>query len=275
MLAAERHAAILGALRTRPAVRVSDLSVRFGVSEMTVRRDIDVLVAAGSLHRVHGGATRRLSALEAGFSVNSGRQATAKRAIAAAAAALVLPGMTVAVTGGTTTFELARHLVLVDDLTVITNSLPLAEELHRLRPPPDAAGSAPRQQVLLTGGERSPSEALVGPLAITAIRALHADLCFMGAHGVDAAAGISTPNLAEASTNQSFAGQCGSLLILADTTKFGVISLARVVGLDAVAGVVTDSPPADPRYAALADLTVASTQPSDQPSDQTIKKATP
>lgn len=248
MLATERHAAILGELETRPAVRVSDLSLRFGVSEMTVRRDIDALVAAGSLQRVHGGATRRLSALEAGFSVNSARQGTSKRAIAAAAAALVLPGMTIAVTGGTTTFELARHLVQVDELTVITNSLPFAEELHRLRPTSDDPGPARRQQVLLTGGERSPSEALVGPLATATVRALHADLCFMGAHGVDAAAGISTPNLAEASTNQSFAEQCGQLLIVADSTKFGVVSLARIVGLEAVATIITDNPPVDPRY---------------------------
>ncbi|MBG6182843.1 DeoR/GlpR family transcriptional regulator of sugar metabolism [Arthrobacter sp. CAN_A214] len=274
MLAAERHAAILGELEMRPAVRVSGLSLRLGVSEMTVRRDIDVLAAAGSLQRVHGGATRRLSATEAGFSVNSGRQGAAKRAIAAAAAALVLPGMTIAVTGGTTTFELARHLVRVADLTVITNSLPFAEELHRLRPPTDSPGPAPRRQVLLTGGERTPLEALVGPLATAAIRGLHADLCFMGAHGVDVKAGITTPNLAEASTNQSFAEQCGQLLILADSTKFDVVSLARITGLDAVAGIITDSSP-DPLYAARTAITTPLTEPGLHPIDQSSEEDTP
>ncbi|WP_104168444.1 DeoR/GlpR family DNA-binding transcription regulator [Arthrobacter sp. SX1312] len=242
MLAAERQAAILERLSGQPAVRVSGLAIALGVSEMTVRRDIDTLEARGALVRVHGGAVRpgSLSSVEAGFDVNRTRAGAEKRQIAAAAVSLLAPGMTVSVTGGTTTFALAPLLCRVRGLTVITNSLPLADELFRL-----SAAATPEStpRVLLSGGELTPSKALVGPLATGTISTLRADLCFMGAHGVDATAGITTPNLAEADTNQAFARTCGRLVVLADATKIGVVSLARVAALDAAAILVTDRHP--------------------------------
>lgn len=249
MLAAERHAAILDLLARRPAVRVSGLALDLGVSEMTVRRDIDLLEARGTLVRVHGGAVRpgSLSSVEAGFEVNRTRGGEAKRRIAEAAVSLLTPGMTVSITGGSTTYALAPLLSRIPGLTVITNSLPLADELHRLD-----AGTPGEDgpQVLLTGGQLTPSKALVGPLATRAISTLRADLCFMGAHGVDASSGITTPNLAEADTNQAFASTCGQLVVLADASKIGVVSLASVSPLGATAALVTDEPPGDD-YAAL------------------------
>lgn len=249
MLAAERHAAILEQLGRRQAVRVSGLASAFGVSEMTVRRDIDVLEARGALVRVHGGAVRpgSLSAVEAGFEVNRTRGAEAKQRIALTAASLLAPGMTVSITGGTTTFALAPHLARIRELTVITNSLPLADELHRLHA---VAPDGDTSQVLLSGGRLTPSRALVGPLATSTVMSLRADVCLMGAHGVDAEAGITTPNLAEADTNQAFVRTCGRLVVLADSAKMGVVSLARVSALDVAAALVTDRPPGE-EYAAL------------------------
>ncbi len=249
MLAAERHAAILERLAQQPAVRVGVLALALGVSEMTVRRDIDTLESRGALIRVHGGAVRpgSLTSVEAGFEANRVRAGRAKQTIAVAAVSLLAPGMTVSITGGTTTYALAPLLARVPGLTVITNSLPLADELHRLRTA-SPAGDAP--QVLLSGGQLTPSKALVGPLATNAIASLRADVCFMGAHGVDAAAGITTPNLAEADTNRAFLRTCGTLVVLADASKIGVVSLARVSGLEAATALVTDQqPPAE--YAAL------------------------
>ncbi|WP_028280170.1 DeoR/GlpR family DNA-binding transcription regulator [Arthrobacter sp. H5] len=244
MLAAERHAAILDRLHTSKTVRVSELADFLGVSEMTIRRDIDGLDAAGALRKVHGGAVTwaSLSALEPGFPANAEKELDSKLAIATAAAALVEPGMTVALTGGTTTFQLAGRLPA--NITVITNSLPAADQLHRF--------GDPSTTVLLTGGERSPSEALVGPLATAAVRGFNVDICFMGAHGVDLHAGITTPNLAEADTNRAFAQQCASLVLLADHTKFNIISLAHVVHLDRVDSIVTDR--RVPGYASLTQL---------------------
>ncbi|PVE18647.1 DeoR/GlpR family DNA-binding transcription regulator [Arthrobacter sp. Bz4] len=249
MFAAERHAAILDRLTRRPAVRVSKLALALGVSEMTIRRDIDVLETRGALVRVHGGAVRpgTISAVEPGFDANRMRGKEAKQQIAAIAVSLLAPGMTVSITGGTTTFALAPLLFRVPGLTVITNSLPLADELHRLHGATSGDG-APR--VLLSGGQLTPSKALVGPLATNTIASLRADLCFMGAHGVDAAAGITTPNLAEADTNKAFARTCGRLVVLADATKIGVVSLAEVAPLDTAAALVTDRQP-DSEYGAL------------------------
>lgn len=262
MLAADRHAAILARLGVQRTVRVAELAENLGVSEMTIRRDIDGLDAAGALRKVHGGAASHtaLSALEPGFGANADQRTGAKETIAAAAAALIQPGMTLALTGGTTTYRLIEHLS--GPLTVLTNSLPAAEKLHRNAPP--------GVTVLLTGGERSPSEALVGPIATSTVRSFNVDLCFMGAHGVDAQAGITTPNLAEADTNRAFAEQCGRLVILADSTKFGTVSLARIAGIDQVHCIVTDSEPDDPRYARATSILAASapsTSPTSNPQD--------
>jgi DeoR/GlpR family transcriptional regulator of sugar metabolism len=249
MLAAERHAVILDRLARQSGVRVGELALALGVSEMTVRRDIDTLEERGLLVRVHGGAVRpgSLSSVEPGFDVNRTRSGEAKRMIAAAAVSLLAPGMTVSITGGTTTFALAPLLMRVPGLTVITNSLPLADELHRLQATTPHEGAA---QVLLSGGQLTPSKALVGPLATGTISSLRAEMCFMGAHGVDATAGITTPNLAEAETNRAFVRSCGALVVLADATKLGVVSLARIAPLDAAATLVTDQEP-DGEYAAL------------------------
>lgn len=241
MLAAERRDAIVAQLVTSPAVRVTQLAQQFDVSEMTIRRDIDALDAAGALTRVHGGATRpqTLSAAEPGFSANTARHREAKQQIALAASRLVTPGMTISLTGGTTVYELAALLPDLGPLTVLTNSLPVADLLNGLA----AQDRCRNVNVLLTGGERSPSEALVGPLATATVGLLNVDLCFMGVHGVDATAGITTPNLAEAETNRAFARQSARLVVLADSTKIGVVALAQIVDLAELECLVTAGEP--------------------------------
>lgn len=247
MLAAERRAAILAGLAGRSSVRVGELAVRLGVSEMTIRRDIDALDATGTLRKVHGGAVRAITATaaEPGFAAKAEIEKDSKRAIATAAARFLEPGMVISVTGGTTTAALAEHLADVERLSVLTNSLPLASRLHAVK----AAGRAPELRVLLTGGERTPSEALAGPLSTTSVRALNVDLCFMGVHGIDPAAGITTPNLAEAEVNGAFQDHAATLLVLADHTKFSVVSLATISGIDRIDTLITSTTPTDPRYA--------------------------
>ena len=127
---------------------------------------------------MHGGATLRggLSAEEPGFEAKSHRQLKEKEAIARAASRLVEPGQAIGLTAGTTTWRLAHHLTDVPDLTVVTNSIQVADVLHRA-PRPDLT-------VVLTGGVRTPSDALVGPIAVNAIRSLHLDVLFLGVHGI-------------------------------------------------------------------------------------------
>jgi DeoR/GlpR family transcriptional regulator of sugar metabolism len=234
MLAAQRHKLIVEEIRRRGAVRVSELTELLAVSEMTIRRDLDVLAAAGLLEKVHGGAVIRggLSAEEPGFEAKSHRQLKEKEAIARAAAQLVEPGQSIGLTAGTTTWRLAHHLAHVPDLTVVTNSIQVANVLHR-EPRPDLT-------VVLTGGVRTPSDALVGPIALTAIRSLHLDVLIMGVHGVTADVGLTTPNLLEAETDRALVAASARLVVVADHTKWGVRGLSRIAGLEDIDVFVSD-----------------------------------
>ncbi|MDG4804780.1 DeoR/GlpR family DNA-binding transcription regulator [Micromonospora sp. WMMD980] len=234
MLARQRQTTILERVRAAGGVRVTDLAAEFGVSDMTIRRDLETLHEQGLLAKVHGGATLAGpgSTDEPGFRAKSVRQSAEKSAIAEHAARLVRPGAAIALSAGTTTAELARRLVDVPGLTVVTNSLPVAEILH--------VGGRPDQTVVLTGGVRTPSDALVGPLAVAAIAALHLDLLFLGVHGISERAGFTTPNLMEADTNRALVAAADALVVLADHTKWGTVGISSIVGLDAADVLVTD-----------------------------------
>src|SRR6266542_3876570 len=195
VLPAQRQERILEEVQRNGGVRVSDLTGLLGVSDMTVRRDLD--------------------------------------AIARQAAELLQPGTAVAVTAGTTTHAFAHHLARVPDLTVVTNSLPVAEVL-------DAFGR-PDQTVVLTGGVRTPSDALVGPVAVQAIRSLHVDWAFMGVHGIHPEAGFTTPNLMEAETNRAVVDSARRLIVLADHTKWEIVGLSTIAALEEASVLITDS----------------------------------
>jgi DeoR/GlpR family transcriptional regulator of sugar metabolism len=235
MLAGQRQLLILEEVRRRGAVRVSELTELLAVSDMTIRRDLDALASTGLVDKVHGGATAagRLSTDEPGFEAKSKRQLEEKDAIARAAAELVEPGQAIGLTAGTTTWRLAHHLLDVPDLTVVTNSMQAANVLHHV--------ARPDFTVILTGGVRTPSDALVGPVAVTTLRALHIDVLFMGVHGMTADAGFTTPNLLEAETNQAFAESAQRVVVTADHTKWGVRGLSRILLLEEVHAVITDA----------------------------------
>jgi DeoR/GlpR family transcriptional regulator of sugar metabolism len=234
MLARQRQERILEQIELSGGARVSDLVELLGVSDMTVRRDIAALARKGLVARVHGGATALSgrSAEEPGFAAKSGLQTDQKAAIAAAAAALVHAGDCVAISAGTTTFEVARELRLVPDLAVVTNSVPAAELLHSM--------ARDDLTVVLTGGVRTPSDALVGPVAVGALRSLHVDSLFLGVHGIDERAGLTTPNLEEAETNRALIASARQVVVTVDSSKWGVVGLSSMARLDNVDVVVTD-----------------------------------
>lgn len=235
MLAPQRQAAILDRVRAAGGVRVTDLASEFGVSDMTIRRDLETLADRGLLAKVHGGATSMQpgSTDEPGFAAKSIRQRAEKAAIAARAAQLVTPGIAVALSAGTTTAELAQRLIDVPALTVVTNSIPVADVFYR-------AGRQD-QTVVLTGGVRTPSDALVGPVAVAAIRSLHLDLLFLGVHGMSERAGYTTPNLMEADTNRALVAAAESLVVLADHTKWGTVGISSMAALGEANLVVSDA----------------------------------
>ncbi|WP_300342162.1 DeoR/GlpR family DNA-binding transcription regulator [Nesterenkonia sp.] len=259
MLAAERQARITERVAERGSVRVADLVEEFGVSDMTVRRDLDVLASQGVLSKVHGGAVpaaRRSE--EPGFAAKATRMEREKDAIAAEAAQLVEPGMSIALSAGTTTRALARRLTDVPELTVITNSTRISDVFHQ----------APRadRTVILTGGIRTRSDALVGPTAVAALRHTHVDLAFLGAHGISEEAGFTTPNYLEADTNAALIASARRTAVLADHSKWGVIGVMTFAALTAADTLISDQNLHPAAVAALSehigDLRLAETGPA-------------
>jgi DeoR/GlpR family transcriptional regulator of sugar metabolism len=234
VLAPQRHAYILEKLRTYSAVRVADLTVELSVSDMTVRRDLEALEAQGQLIKVHGGATllRESAVNEPGFETKRLREFGAKVAIARLAAEMVEPGMGVALSAGSTTYQVSRLLVSIPRLTVVTNSVPAAEVLYH-------AGRSD-QTIILTGGMRTPSDALVGPFAVSALRAVNVDIAFLGVHGMHARAGFTSPNMLEAETDKALVESSGRLVVTADHTKWGVTGVSTIARLDRADMVITD-----------------------------------
>jgi len=234
MLARQRQAYIVERVREDGGVRVADLVRELAVSDMTIRRDLEYLHERGLLEKVHGGATSVVGSamFEPGFVAKSTLQLGEKQAIADAAAALVEPGMAIGISAGTTTFAIAQRLVAMPGLTVVTNSPPVADVLHQ-------AGRAD-QTIILTGGVRTPSDALVGPFAVAALQSVHLDLAFMGVHGMDARSGFTTPNLLEAETDRVLVEAARRLVVVADHTKWGVVGLSTIVSLNQADVLITD-----------------------------------
>ena len=247
MLARHRQSLILQAVRSDGSARVSDLTQQLGVSDMTIRRDLEVLARDGLVEKVHGGAVLPGTAAvahEPGFEDKLVLERPEKSSIAHSAAALVRPGTAIAITAGTTTFALAQCLVDVPGLTIVTNSLRVANLFSGIR-------NADGPTIVLTGGMRTPSDALVGPVADLTIKSLHFDTLFLGCNGIDPEAGLTTPNLAEAETNRTFIKLARRVVVLADHTKWGVVSLASFASLDDVNVLITDEMlPAEDRAAA-------------------------
>jgi DeoR/GlpR family transcriptional regulator of sugar metabolism len=223
---------------------VADLVRVLGVSDMTVRRDIEALAERGLVTKVHGGAIAVEGTTdEPGYAAKSEQQRAEKAAIARAAAALVKPGNAVGISAGTTTAALAQELTGVPELTVVTNSIPVADVFYH--------DGRPDQTVVLTGGTRTPSDALVGPVAQEAAARINLDALFLGVHGMSVRAGFTTPNLSEADTNRALVAAARRLVVLADHTKWDIIGIATIAGLEDAQVLVTDGGLPPDAYAEL------------------------
>ena len=161
---------------------------------MTIRRDLEQLVSGGIARKVHGGAVLAVQvAHEPSFAAKRQLEQSAKHAIAARGRALIQPGAAIALSAGTTTWAMTRLIVAIPGVTVVTNSTTLADAVATLDPDPGRRDP--------TGGVRTPSAALVGPVADRTVATMHVDQLFLGVHGMDDQVGFTTPNLAEAATD--------------------------------------------------------------------------
>ncbi|GAA2458377.1 DeoR/GlpR family DNA-binding transcription regulator [Streptomyces glaucus] len=218
---------------------VSELSHRLGVSEMTVRRDLDALERQGLVRRVHGGAVATRPREEGGgFAAREQWQTATKDRLGAAVAAMVEPGSRVLLDAGTTTVHVAQHLAERSPLTVAVLSLQAALRL----------ADRPGIELLVVGGRSRPGErSLVGPLALRTLQSLSFDCFVMSIGGVHAEQGWSEFSLDDAAVKQAGLAQSARTVAVADATKLGVRAFSQVAPLGAVDRFVTDVAADDPR----------------------------
>ena len=245
MRQSERVGAILEELSSDGNVGVSALAERFGVSAPTIRRDLGLLERQRLLTRTHGGAVAHGLLYELPLRYKSARHQAEKKRIAAAAASIVRDGAAIGLTGGTTTTEVARALVDRAHLTVVTNALNIAAEL----------AIRPNLKLVVTGGyARAESYELVGPLAERSLAGLNLDIAFLGVDAISMDAGLSTHHEVEAHTNLALIERARRVVVVADSSKIGLVAFAQICPLDRVHELITDEA-ADP--ALVAELAAA------------------
>lgn len=227
-----RQQKILALLEQHGVVSVGRLARAVRASEMTVRRDLAALRDRGLVRKLHGGAVLEVrKAEESPFPKSRQERVEEKRAIAKEAAALVPPGCVVALGAGSTTWHVARALAERTDLAFITNSPSIAMEMDR-----------GQGNVILTGGQfRTPADALVGPPALWTLERLQIDVLFLGANGIDLKAGFTTPILAEAETNAAMIRKATRVVVVADHSKFGRVTMATIAPIEAAHVLITDA----------------------------------
>jgi DeoR/GlpR family transcriptional regulator of sugar metabolism len=233
MLAAERRQLIIERVRSRGAVAITDMAKVLGTSEITLRRDLREMAEQGLLVRTRGGAVLPGGLTRGPIYLEKATQAAAeKAAIARVAVQLIRPGDSIILSHGTTTLALARLLVDFQELTVVTNSLLVAEALM----------PAARVEVMLIGGTLLRSiHALVGPAAEDSVRPLRVSKAFISGNGLTAKRGLSTPSPLVAAADRALAAAAERVVVLADRTKIGCETMCRTVPPTGINTLITDS----------------------------------
>lgn len=236
-----RQARIRSYVNEHEFVRVSDISERFDISEVTARTDLNALAEGGMVRRVHGGAVpRRVHRVERPFDLTEDSLIAARAHLGREAASRIRSGDAALIDVGTTTTALARALVARTDLSevsVFTNGLTIALELE---------AAFPRVTVVVTGGTLRPMQhSLVNPLGENVIAGINASVAFIGCNGVDPTAGITNINLPEAEIKRRMVAAARTRIVVAEGKKIGVVELARVCSMEEVDELITDDQ-ADP-----------------------------
>jgi DeoR family transcriptional regulator, aga operon transcriptional repressor len=242
-IADERRRAIVQQLVESQVVSVSDLSDRYGVSEVAIRRDLESLEDRGLLRRIHGGAVAIPSTAQANGPTDHRCAIThvtanseAKHRIGRAAAELVSSGERVIFDTGSTVLHVAHYVAQglgsADTLTAITSSLPVVSELAQF------SGF----NLIILGGVYLPQhQVVVGPQTIEQLRGLHADRLFLGADGLTFRYGLTASNVLEAEVDRVAVAAASEVIVVADSSKIGVVGLTPIIPLTKIHKLVTDS----------------------------------
>lgn len=256
MFAEERHRLIGDLVGSAGRVSVADLAQQLEITRETVRRDLAQLEQDGLLRRVHGGAVANgtTSTAEESLSVRTSLNHAQKARIADRAVELLPSGATsVVLDAGTTTELLAQAMASslpatrTADLLVLTHSVPVAYRIST---------SSPFQLEVIGGRVRALTSAAIGTPAIDQFRALRPDIAFIGANGIHAGFGLSTPDPMEAAVKSAIVACARRVVLLADSSKLGQETLVRFAGLDQIDALVTDAAPDAELGAALDEADV-------------------
>jgi DeoR/GlpR family transcriptional regulator of sugar metabolism len=229
----ERHQQILDLLATSGRVTVNNLSERFAVSEVTIRTDLQILADQGLLIRTHGGAVAANRAPELALTLRRQQQVAEKERIGAAAAAMVNNGEAVFLDTSSTSLSIAQNLRRHRDLTVLTNSLALAQSLLNVH----------SITVVVAGGIlQRDTVSLVGTDGLEVLRRFNIQKGFFGAHGLDDRAGLTDVSAAEADVKRQVIPMCRQVIAVLDATKWGRAGLASFANLDQLHTIVTTEP---------------------------------
>ena len=229
----ERHNRILSLLQQNGSISVTQLSELFRVSEVTIRKDLSYLEQQKKLYRTHGSAIL-ISPYISDRHVNEKekKNVTEKRAIGAAAAAMISQDDSIIIASGTTMSFLAREIRPQGHLTVITASVPVTQLLSQ---------NADIDVIQLGGITRSSSVSVVGPFAETMLSNFNCSKLFIGVDGIDTEFGLTTTNMLEASLNNAMINAAQKVVVLADSSKFGRRGFSKICDLESVDRIITDS----------------------------------
>lgn len=231
----ERRALILSKLQENKEVSVSSFSQQFGISEVTIRKDLTELQHRNLVIRTRGGAIRvpKTEESEKDTAIENKRMynTAEKKAIGRLAASFIRDDETIVLDAGTTTLEIAKNLDRLERLTIITNSMDIALELLRYN----------RFTIILLGGHvRQVSHSLVGPLAESTLQNFYCDKLFLGIDSFNMEEGLSTPNIEEAHLNQNMIEKAKQVIAVCDSSKFNRRSFAFIAPVKKLDAVITD-----------------------------------
>lgn len=229
-----RRSAILQLLKQNSNISVNELSKRFGVSEVTIRKDLNLLKERNLLVRTRGGAIlheRRTEDNDTSIRFKKLANYREKKAIGRAAANLIKEGDTIIIDSGTTAMQVACNLHKFRNLTILTNALNVAQEVLAYK----------RFNLILLGGNiRNSSESVVGALAESNLKMFYCDKLFLGVDSFSLENGLSTPNVEEANINQIMISRSSEVIAVFDSSKVNKRSLAFITSLDNIHKIVTD-----------------------------------
>jgi DeoR/GlpR family transcriptional regulator of sugar metabolism len=232
LLAEPRRMRILEWLQEEGSARVRDLSAAFGVSEATIRQDLERLEAEGTITREHGGAyLKSIPQQVQSMSLQHGQNMDKKRAIGMAAAALVTNNDTLIIDSGTTTTQFAENLKSRQDLNIITNALNIALIL----------GAIPTNTVHMPAGQfKAPTLSLSGEKSVEFFVGIYAQKLFLATAGVSFDVGLTYPAIGDIYVKRAMVKAASHVYLLADSTKIGRVSFSALGGVELVHTLITD-----------------------------------